>query len=182
MKLKSILFFFGAIMNVSTILAEGECRTPQTLSLTQWQFAEAGDSVWMDAKVPGTIHQDLIDHGRLPNPFYGMNEKAVQWVEKKDWAYRTTFTVTREQLDMDRAQLEFDGLDTYADVFLNGALILSADNMFVGHKITVTNLREGENKLYILFRSPITKTQSQWESDGFNYPADNDHATRRVSV
>ncbi len=182
MKLKSILFLFGAMMNASTLLAEGEYRTPQTLPLTQWQFAEAGDSVWMDAKVPGTVHQDLIDHGRLPNPFYGMNEKVVQWVEQKDWAYRTTFTVTREQLAMDRAQLEFDGLDTYADVFLNGSLILSADNMFVGHKITVTNLREGENKLYILFRSPITKTQSQWESDGFNYPADNDHATRRVSV
>ena len=45
-----------------------------------------------------------------------MNEQKIQWVENEDWEYRTSFTVTMEQLERDDAQLIFEGLDTYADV------------------------------------------------------------------
>lgn len=108
---------------------------PQVCKLhTDWTFCQVGDTLWSDAKVPGTVHQDLLNHNRIPNPFYGMNEDAVQWVENADWMYRTSFVVDEHQLSRDAAVLEMDGLDTYADVFLNGALILRSDNMFVGHK------------------------------------------------
>lgn len=113
-------------------------QKPQVCTLhSDWMFCQVGDTLWSDAKVPGTIHQDLLNHNRIPNPFYGMNEEAVQWVENEDWMYRTSFVVTEEQLNRDAAVLELDGLDTYADVFLNGALILRSDNMFVGHKVSV---------------------------------------------
>lgn len=52
-----------------------------------------GDTLWSDAKVPGTVHQDLLNHNRIPNPFYGMNEEAVQWVENEDWMYRTSLLI-----------------------------------------------------------------------------------------
>ncbi len=148
-----------------------------------WEFAEAGTEEWRRAEVPGTIHQDLLRHGLLPDPFYGKNEEKVQWVEDKDWEYRTTFTVTSEQLSHDAASLIFEGLDTYADVYLNGSLLLRADNMFVGHSIPVKQvLREGENRLRVYFHSPIRKTLPQFESNGFNYPADNDHHEKHLSV
>lgn len=148
-----------------------------------WEFSQAGSNEWMSARVPGTVHQDLLDHGRLPDPFYGMNEQKVQWVEKEDWLYRTVFTVTADQLKSDEAWLTFEGLDTYADVYLNGSLLLKADNMFVGHKQAVKDvLREGENRLMIRFRSPVEETAPQWDTDGFNYPADNDHSEKRMSV
>ena len=70
---------------------------PQMVSLDKgWEFSKAGSDEWLSAKVPGTVHQDLIDHGKLPDPFYGRNEEKVQWVEKEDWQYRTSFTVTEE--------------------------------------------------------------------------------------
>lgn len=148
-----------------------------------WEFSQAGSNEWMSARVPGTVHQDLLDHGRLPDPFYGMNEQKVQWVEKEDWFYRTVFTVMADQLKSDAAWLTFEGLDTYADVYLNGSLLLKADNMFVGHKLAVKDvLREGENRLMIRFRSPVEETAPQWDTDGFNYPADNDHSEKRMSV
>ncbi len=148
-----------------------------------WEFSQAGSNEWMSARVPGTVHQDLLDHGRLPDPFYGMNEQKVQWVEKEDWLYRTVFTVTADQLKSHAAWLTFEGLDTYADVYLNGSLLLKADNMFVGHKLAVKDvLREGENRLMIRFRSPVEETAPQWDTDGFNYPADNDHSEKRMSV
>lgn len=142
-----------------------------------------GDTLWSDAKVPGTVHQDLLNHNRIPNPFYGMNEEAVQWVENEDWMYRTSFVVNEQQLSRDAAVLEMDGLDTYADVFLNGALILRSDNMFVGHKIEVKPvLRKGVNQLLVRFRSPVKEVLPQLQTNGFDYPASNDHSPWRTSV
>lgn len=159
-------------------------QKPQVCTLhSDWTFCQVGDTLWSDAKVPGTIHQDLLNHNRIPNPFYGMNEEAVQWVENEDWMYRTSFVVTEEQLNRDAAVLELDGLDTYADVFLNGALILRSDNMFVGHKVPIKSvLRKGENRLLIRFRSAVKEALPQWETNGFDYPADNDHSSKRVSI
>lgn len=157
---------------------------PQVCTLhTNWTFCQVGDTLWSDAKVPGTVHQDLLNHNRIPNPFYGMNEEAVQWVENEDWMYRTSFVVDEHQLSRDAAVLEMDGLDTYADVFLNGALILRSDNMFVGHKIEVKPvLRKGVNRLLVRFRSPVKEVLPQLQTNGFDYPASNDHSPWRTSV
>ena len=157
---------------------------PQVCTLhTNWTFCQVGDTLWSDAKVPGTVHQDLLNHNRIPNPFYGMNEDAVQWVENEDWMYRTSFVVDEQQLSRDAAVLEMDGLDTYADVFLNGALILRSDNMFVGHKVQVKPvLRKGVNKLLVRFRSPVKEVLPQLQTNGFDYPASNDHSPWRTSV
>ena len=150
---------------------------------TGWEFSQAGTELWRPAQVPGTVHQDLINHKQLPDPFYGINEQKIQWVENEDWEYRTAFTVTPEQLKRDDAQLVFEGLDTYADVYLNGALLLKADNMFVGYTIPVkSQLRIGENLLHIYFHSPIRQTLPQYNSNGFNYPADNDHHDKHLSI
>lgn len=175
-------FLCGGTLSLMAIA--GASAQSQTYVLDKgWEFSQAGSNEWMSARVPGTVHQDLLDHGRLPDPFYGMNEQKVQWVEKEDWLYRTVFTVTADQLKSDVAWLTFEGLDTYADVYLNGSLLLKADNMFVGHKLAVKDvLREGENRLMIRFRSPVEETAPQWDTDGFNYPADNDHSEKRMSV
>ena len=157
---------------------------PQVCTLhTNWTFCQVGDTLWSDAKVPGTVHQDLLNHNRIPNPFYGMNEEAVQWVENEDWMYRTSFVVDEQQLSRDAAVLEMDGLDTYADVFLNGALILRSDNMFVGYKVQVKPvLRKGVNRLLVRFRSPVKEVLPQLQTNGFDYPASNDHSPWRTSV
>lgn len=157
---------------------------PQVCTLhTNWTFCQVGDTLWSDAKVPGTVHQDLLNHNRIPNPFYGMNEEAVQWVENEDWMYRTSFVVDEHQLSRDAAVLEMDGLDTYADVFLNGALILRSDNMFVGYKVQVKPvLRKGVNRLLVRFRSPVKEVLPQLQTNGFDYPASNDHSPWRTSV
>ena len=175
-------FLCGGTLSLMAIA--GASAQSQTYVLDKgWEFSQAGSNEWMSARVPGTVHQDLLDHGRLPDPFYGMNEQKVQWVEKEDGLYRTVFTVTADQLKSDAAWLTFEGLDTYADVYLNGSLLLKADNMFVGHKLAVKDvLREGENRLMIRFRSPVEETAPQWHTDGFNYPADNDHSEKRMSV
>ena len=161
-----------------------ENKEPEKITLDKgWEFSQVGKGEWLPATVPGTVHQDLIDNDKLINPFFGMNEEKVQWVEKEDWQYRTTFTLTKEQLARQAAVLNFEGVDTYAEIYLNGSLLKRTDNMFVGYQIPVKDvLREGENRLQVYFHSPIKIGLPQWETDGFEYPADNDHSKTRVSI
>ena len=106
------------------MLSAKEYKKSESLSLDKgWEFAQVGRNEWLPATVPGTVHQDLISHNKLPNPFYGMNEQKVQWVENEDWVYKTTFNVTDEQLSRDAALLILEGLDTYADIYLNGSFV-----------------------------------------------------------
>src|SRR5579859_5439900 len=77
-------------------------------------------SGWLAATVPGTVHQDLLQAGRIPDPFIGLNENAVQWVGECDWLYRCAFDVSPALLQSDQVALCLDGLDTFAEVWLNG--------------------------------------------------------------
>lgn len=159
-------------------------QNPMAISLNNgWQFSEASKNEWKEAVVPGSVQSDLIRLGKLPDPYYGTNENLVQWPEEKDWDYKMSFNLTAEQLKSDGALLSFEGLDTHADVFLNGARILQTQNMFVGHQIPVKNsLRAGENNLFIRFYSPIKRMEPARLTAGYEYPAGNDHSDKKVSI
>ncbi len=110
---------------------------------------------WFAASVPGTVHQALLASKQIPDPFYGRNETLVQWVGESDWLYRCTFE-RPDVADGDCVVLCFDGLDTFASVWLNGEQILHSDNMFIPYRIDVASqLREGTNELLILFESAL---------------------------
>ena len=148
-----------------------------------WQFSKSSKNEWKEATVPGSVQRDLIRLGELPDPYWGTNEKLVQWIEDKNWDFQKSFHVSAEQLTYDDALLIFNGLDTYADVFLNGSKILSAENMFIAHKESVKKLlKVGENKLFVRFYSPVQHLMPAHITSGFDYPADNDHRMPRVSV
>lgn len=175
-----LLFILCSITN----LYAKEVHQVVKVDLTKnWQFSQANKNEWKTASVPGTVHQDLISHNALPNPFWGLNEDKIQWVENFDWEYKTTFTLSSEDLAYGGAEIFFEGLDTYADVYLNGGLLFKADNMFVGYKKDVHSLlREGENRIHVYFHSPINYVLPQWASNGFDYPADNDHHEKKLSI
>lgn len=148
-----------------------------------WQFVQSGKTDWLDAEVPGSVQRDLIRHGILPDPYYGTNETKIQWVEDEDWDYRKSFTLTQDDLQHRAAMLVFEGLDTHADVFLNGSRIIRSENMFVKHEVNVQPLlREGENNLYIRFSSPIKVMNPARLTLGYEYPAGNDHRDEKVSI
>ena len=122
----------------------------------QWQFRQAGTDEWLPATVPGGVHTDLLALGKIPDPFVGDNEKAVAWVAEADWEYRTTFAPAADVLAQEKLFLVCDGLDTLADVTLNGQLLGSTDNMFRRYEWEVKEaLHDGENELAIRFASPV---------------------------
>ena len=132
-----------------------------TLPLTKgWQFSKQGENKWYAAQVPGTIHTDLLYNKLIPDPYYRDNEKKLQWIDKENWSYKTNFTVTPSFLRKKNVELVFDGLDTYADVYLNGQLILSADNMFRQWRIDVKKILRSGNQLLVRFYSAKNKVDS----------------------
>lgn len=116
----------------------------------------AAEEGWMPARVPGTVYQDLLEAGRIPDPFLGMNEREVQWVAERDWCYRVDFHC--HDNGMAYRDLVFEGLDTFARVWLNGEQILDSDNMFVPARVAVGRLlKPGRNRLAIYFDAALRR-------------------------
>ena len=111
----------------------------------------------VEGVVPGCVHTDLINNRIIENIFYRDNAKKIQWIENCDFTYTKRFRVNRVRRG---AYLEFDGLDTYADIYLNHKRIGQADDMFVSHEFCVDGiLCEGENILEVRFFSPIKRVE-----------------------
>lgn len=127
-----------------------------------WQFRQVGSNEWLPAHVPGGVHTDLLAANRIPDPFVGDNEIHVQWVAESDWEYRRTFDVETGLLNEAQVFLVCDGLDTLAEVRLNGQIIGSSDNMYRQYRWAVKSfLHTGENELCITFRSPVKYVSEQ---------------------
>jgi len=157
--------------------------------LSNWVFRTAGEGEWRPAVVPGCVHTDLLRNGMIADPFYATNEHDLQWIDKKDWEYEASFDVSAELLGASVLELVFDGLDTYADVTVNGQHLLSADNMFRSWRADVKPLvKANGNKVHIRFRSPVQEDLPKLEALGYPLPAANDQSElgglgeRKISI
>lgn len=154
-----------------------------------WKLRQARLANSYPATVPGCVHTDLMANGIIENPYYRLNERNVQWIDKEDWEYTTTVWVDSGMLSDDRVMLECDGLDTYCDVSVNGTTVIKADNMFRRWEADVKHLlREGNNDIKVYFHSPVKIDLPKWEADDYHYMAMNDQSEngglldRKISV
>ncbi len=98
-------------------------------------------SSWQPSRrLPTEIHLDLLANEAIPDPFIGKNEEAVQWIGEQTWVYALDFEVPRDNSESSyrKAVLVFEGLDTFATVKLNGKKILESDNMFISHRVDIS--------------------------------------------
>ena len=151
-------------------------KTHQNLN-NKWQLRSYAKDNWINAKVPGNVHLDLLDNKIIPDPFFSQNEAELQWISKKDWTYKLLFEPDKDILDRRNIELLFHGLDTYADVYLNDIKVISANNMFHQWSAEIKDLiKEGLNELIIQFRSPLKEVAEKMKSLDYTLPADNDQA------
>lgn len=150
-----------------------------------WEFREYATEKWYPSVVPGNVHTDLLNNKMIEDPFYRVNEKSLQWIGEKDWLYRVRFDVPSSIYSKNNIDLLFKGLDTYADVYLNGKLVLSADNMFREWKVDAKGLlKEHDNELKIHFRNVFDENLPKWENAPFRLQAfgNNDQADTKISM
>lgn len=127
-------------------------QTSQLQLNENWKFQSIGTSKeFFLAKVPGCIHTDLFENGKIPHPFVGNNEFELQWISDESWVYENEFELTKKQLKNQNIDLVFEGLDTYAKVILNNVEILNANNAFRTWKVNVKKLLKKKNTLRIEF-------------------------------
>lgn len=151
---------------VFLLIVSFSCTKPnQTRSLNgaDWQFAELGDSNYSPATVPGSVQTDLLKLGAIPNPFLLTNEDSIQWISKKDWVVKKQFSVPKRHLFKKQHLLQFEGLDTYAEIFLNDSLLKKTSNAFRRFEIDVSAILNVENELKIIFKS-VEKIEEQQAS------------------
>ncbi|MDF1572619.1 MAG: glycoside hydrolase family 2 protein [Bacteroidales bacterium] len=143
-----------------------------------WEMSEYGKNNWIPAAVPGSVHTDLLDNGKIEDPFFRLNEHDLQWIDKKDWIYRTTIHADRSLLARDHIELAFPGLDTYGEVYLNDSLVLLTDNMFREWSVECKGiLKAGANELKIILRSPVMRGIEKYDALPYQIPvSDNDLA------
>ena len=142
-----------------------------------WKFRQARLTNWYPATVPGVVHTDLLQNKIIEDPFFRLNERGLQWIDKEDWVYETCFTLAADMMRKENMELVFEGLDTYADVYLNDECILKANNMFRRWSIPVRQyIREENNILKVYFHSPVKIDVPKWDALPYQYPASNDQS------
>ncbi|MEW9572718.1 glycoside hydrolase family 2 protein [Rhodanobacter sp. Si-c] len=179
-----------AILCVFALLLPGWSRAG-TLNVQSldggWQFRLApgdkhaadhpGAAQWLPATVPGTVQTDLLAAKLVPDPYWRDNEAKIQWVGLADWQYRTQFKVDAATLARRHVDLVFDGLDTFADVSLNGHKLLAADNMFRRWRVPAKAwLHAGANTLEVTLHSPIAQLQPWLLKQPYALPGEFDSA------
>jgi beta-mannosidase len=177
------LFLFSASAALPLQAAEPSSRILASRNLDSgWQFRVIGSTdrpeltEWHPAQVPGVVHTDLLRAHLIPDPFDRDNEFHLQWIGLTDWEYQTTFQVDSADLGHDHVDLVFDGLDTFADVYLNDQAILSPDNMFRQWRAPAkTLLKPGANTLRVVFHSPVEKMLPYVKSLPYALPAISTH-------
>ena len=153
--------FFIALMFGACLSVQFSSAQPATINLdgdwTLTGFDADGTRKISDltARVPGQVHLDLERAGLIADPFWRDQADLCQWVEKCEWRYRRTFTVPAG-FSREWAVLQFDGLDTFATILLNGKELARTDNMFIPHEFEISKwLRDGENTLEVRFAPPV---------------------------
>ena len=142
-----------------------------------WEFQRFNTDSWHSATVPGCVHLDLIANDLIPDPFFGLNESQLQWISNKSWTYRLAFQPSSKVLSKKNIEILFHGLDTYADVYLNGKTVLCANNMFHPWNADIKDIiNAGHNELLVQFRSPLKEVVEKMKSMDYTLPADNDQA------
>ncbi|GEM05314.1 beta-mannosidase [Halolactibacillus miurensis] len=146
----------------------------EKMIVSDWHFKQYGKEQWHRAFVPGCVHTDLLKNGLIDDPFYEDNEKALQWIDQVDWCYETTFDVSDDRLEKIMT-FTFHGLDTYADIYVNGVLVKKTANMFRVYQLELNEyVTVGKNTLMIIFQSPIKTDLPKLEALGYQLPAAND--------
>ena len=116
-----------------------------------WTLRGADGSSW-SAEVPGTVLKTLLDHGAIPDPFDGLDEREACAALRQEWVFERAFEVTEEMLSGNTAELVFQGLDTLAEIRLNGRILARTDNMHRTWRLPAGEaLRAGTNTLRIAF-------------------------------
>lgn len=121
----------------------------------KWKISDDEGHYAFTGNVPGTVQGDLVQLGLVPHPYIGRNETVLRDLEQKAWTYVKEFELD-EVPGEENVELVFEGIDTLADIQLNGRYLGRTDDMFLEYRFDVRGmLRKGKNILRVHIKSPV---------------------------
>ena len=147
---------------------------------SNWEFRSDDSPDWRSATIPGNVYTDLLDHKIIPDPFIKTNEEKVQWVATKNWEYKTTFNISEDELQKEFIELNFEGLDTYAKVYVNNQLLITTNNAFRNYKLDIKEQAKKVNELRIAFTNTDKIAAKKEKNNRYKLPEGKRIYTRKA--
>ncbi len=168
--------------NLLVLISFMTTATAFSQDVITWQLFHPIKKTWLEAGTHHSVQQVLIETGELPDPFVEENEALFQWIEKYDWEFQANVSINQSQLNQEFIEIEFPGIDTYASVYLNGKLIIQAENAFHPYRFQIKDLVQlGDNNVRVVFTSPVNYHRQAFKDRGTKLPAPNDVGEIAVS-
>ncbi len=121
----------------------------------------------LKATVPGDVTLDLYANGKIKNPYFGINHKDLHWIIDADFEYVNVFDLPDDIFNDEEILLEFDGIDTFAEITLNGIFLGKTENMFLKYSYSVKDkLKSKGNELVVKMLS-TTKKMEEINDEGY---------------
>ncbi len=137
-----------------------------------------GEHSWLPAIVPGTVASDLLREGKMKEPYYRDQQVEVFELFRRDYEYEREFTISQELLAADRLELVCEGLDTIAEVRLNGRLLAKTMNMHRTYRFDIKAAASvGDNSLNIRFASPVNYVEAK-QRESYLWAANGDYVVQ----
>lgn len=130
----------------------------------KWRLKHPKKNIDIEMEVPGSIYGALLKENIIDNPFYGEKEHEMDWIYKSDWELSHKFSVPKNRaealLKKEKILLQFLGIDTFSEIFLNGHSIGATEDMYLSYEFNIKDsLREGENILKVCIKSPTEEAE-----------------------
>jgi beta-mannosidase len=143
------------VLLIATLFCVQSIFAQQLGTITQpiqgdWKLRHIAEDFWLDAVVPATVMYNLFINKRIPSPYYGNNERLVQWVDTAEWQYGVFFDIDPELFKQKNIDLVLEGIDTYADIYFNGILLATTDNAFRTWRLPIKKILVAPDRNYLV--------------------------------
>ena len=139
------------------------------------------DFINIDAEVPGNFELDMQRAGLLPDVFMGTNTLLCQKYENQHLWYVKEFNL--DDIPSGDVFLRFEGIDTFAHLYLNNIWLGECDNMLIPHEYPVEDfmLKKGKNQIVVHIYPTAIKAREYDETPlavGLPYNEDSLHVRK----
>ena len=121
----------------------------------------------IQGSVPGDITADLFKTGKIADPYFGLNHKELGWILETDFTYCTTFDVREDIWECEDICLTFDGIDIFAEIYLNGKCLGTTENMFLQYQYSVKDIVQKKDNFLEVKMLSTKKKMSEIDTEDY---------------
>lgn len=130
-----------------------------------WTIEYGGQS--LSASVPGDITVDLWKNGIIENPYYGLNHKKLHWIINEDFTYKIRFDLSDAIFNSEEILIEFNAIDTFADIYLNDVFLGHTENMFLKYCYSIKDSAKKKDNILTVRMLSTGKAMDKIDDKGY---------------